>query len=193
MDDHAEAAGITIETWTGDAARSLAPVVCSLYEAVFSLPPFSGDDAEFANQRAYYPALTERPGFRLTTAKADGQYIGFGYGYLLPADSRWWKGLAEPVSDEFAHETGQRTFVIIDYGVLREWRGHGIGHAVHDKLLAASGAERATLSVQPKAEQTQAIYRRWGWRKVSFKEMDPPVPAPVFDILVLGTMPQLRS
>jgi ribosomal protein S18 acetylase RimI-like enzyme len=192
MDDHAESVGVTVETCDGEAARSLAPVVCSLYQAVFSLPPFSGDEAEFANQRSYYPALTERPGFRLTTAKADDQYIGFGYGYLLPGDTRWWKGLAEPVSDDFARETGQRTFVVIDYGVLRECRGRGVGHAIHDELLAASGAERATLSVQPKAEQTQAIYRRWGWRKVSFKEMNPPVPAPVFDILALEAMPPLR-
>lgn len=193
MDNDVVAADLMVETCTADAARSLAPVVCSLYEAVFSLPPFSGDSAEFANQRAYYPALTERPGFQLTTAQANGEYTGFGYGYLLPADTRWWKGLAEPVSDEFARETGRRTFALIDYGVLPEWRGHGIGHAIHDKLLAASGAERATLSVQPKAEQTQAIYRRWGWRKASFKEMDPPIPAPVFDILVLETMPSLRS
>jgi hypothetical protein len=45
------------------------------------------------------------------------------------------------------------------------------------------------LSVQPKATDTQAIYRRWGWRKVGHKDMDPPVPAPVFDILVLERMP----
>jgi GNAT superfamily N-acetyltransferase len=185
------AAGVSIETRIGEAARLLAPVVCGLYEAVFSLPPFNGNEAEFANQRAYYPTPTDRPGFRLTTARADDGYVGFGYGYPLSADTRWWKGLAEPVSDEFAHETGHRTFAIIDYGVLPDWRGHGIGRAIHDELLGGSDAKRATLSVQPKAEQTQEIYRRWGWRKVSFKEMDPPIPAPVFDILVLDALPSL--
>lgn len=156
---------------------------------MFSLPPFSGDAAEFENQRRYYPAMTGRPGFRLTVARVDHQYVGFGYGYLLPADTHWWQGLAEPVSEDLARETGHRTFAIIDYGVLSDWRGRGVGHAIHDKLLAGCGAERAALSVQPKAEETQAIYWRWGWRKVSSIEMDPPVPAPVFGILVLDVLP----
>jgi ribosomal protein S18 acetylase RimI-like enzyme len=193
MDSPARAAaGIGIESRGGDEARGLADVVSGLYQAVFSLPPFSGDDAEFANQRSYYPVMTERPGFRLTTARAGNERVGFGYGFLLPPDTRWWSGLADPVSGEFAQEDGHRTFALIDFGVLPAWRGHGVGRAIHDELLAGSGARRATLSVQPKAAETQEIYRRWGWRKVSSREMDPPVPAPVFDILVLEAMPVTR-
>ncbi len=192
MDSHAQPPGIVIESWRGHEARGLADVVCGLYQAVFSLPPFSGDDAEFANQRSYYPAMTTRPGFRLTTARAGDEHAGFGYGFPLPADTRWWTGLADPVSEEFAQEDGHRTYALIDYGVLPAWRGRGIGRAIHDELLTGSGAQRATLSVQPKAARTLEIYRRWGWRKVSSRKMDPPVPAPVFDILVLETMPLRR-
>lgn len=192
MDSHADPAGIVVESFGGDEARGLADVVSGLYQAVFSLPPFSGDEAEFANQRSYFPAMTARPGFRLTTAKAGDEYAGFGYGFLLPADTRWWTGLDDPVGAEFAREDGQRTFALIDYGVLPACSGRGIGRAIHDALLAGSGARRATLSVQPKAVETQEIYRRWGWRKVSSKTMDPPVPAPVFDILVLEAMPVTR-
>jgi hypothetical protein len=163
-----------------------------MYEAVFSLPPFDGDAAEFANQRSYYPRMTRRSGFRLATARIGDQYVGFGYGFPLPADTQWWSGLTKPVSGEFACEDGHRTFALIDYGVLPAWRGNGVGRAVHDEVLVGSGAERATLSVQPKAVETQAIYRHWGWRKVASKEMDPPVPAPVFDILVLEAMPPVR-
>lgn len=192
MDSHAEPPRPVIESFGGVDARGLADVVSGLYQAVFSLSPFSGDDAEFANQRSYYQAMTERPGFRLTTARAGDKHVGFGYGFLLPADTRWWSGLAAPVGEEFAREDGTRTFVLIDYGVLPPWRGRGVGRAIHDELLAGSGARRATLSVQPKAVRTQEIYRRWGWRNVSVKKMDPPVPAPVFDILLLETMPVRR-
>ena len=192
MDRNAPPPEIVIESWRGDEARGLADVVSGLYQAVFSLPPFSGDAAEFANQRSYFPAMTGRPGFRLTTARAGNEHVAFGYGFLLPADTRWWTGLDDPVSEEFAREDGHRTFALIDYGVLAAWRGRGIGRAVHEKLLAGSGARRATLSVQPKAAETQEIYRRWGWRTVSSKTMDPPVPAPVFDILVLEQMPVTR-
>ena len=192
MDTRAVPPEIIIESWRGDDARALAAAVSGLYQAVFSLPPFNGDEAEFAGQRSYFPAMTERPGFRLTTARAGEEHAGFGYGFLLPADTRWWAGLDDPVSEEFAREDGRRTFALIDYGVLPAWRGRGIGRAVHDELLAGSGALRATLSVQPKAVRTQEIYRRWGWRAVSSKTMDPPVPAPVFDILVLEQMPVRR-
>jgi len=184
--------GVAVKTFDGDEARTLSGIVSDMYRAVFSLPPFNGDDAEFANQRSYFPSLTTRAGFRLATARAEDAYAGFGYGFLLPAGTHWWTGLAEPVSAEFAREDGHRTFALIDYGVLPGWRGRGVGRAIHDELLGGSGAERATLSVQPKATETQAIYRQWGWRKVSYKEMDPPVPAPVFDILVLEKMPAKR-
>ncbi len=82
MDSPARMPGIVIESRGGDEARGLADVVSGLYQAVFSLPPFSGDDAEFANQRSYFPAMTARPGFRLTTARAGDEHVGFGYGFL---------------------------------------------------------------------------------------------------------------
>ena len=184
--------GAAIETFDGDEARTLCGIVSDMYRAVFSLPPFSGDDAEFANQRSTFPGFTTRAGFRLAMARAEDAYAGFGYGFLLPADTDWWTGLAEPVSAEFAREDGHRTFALINYGVLPGWRGRGLGRAIHDDLLGGSGAQRATLSAQPKATETQAIYRQWGWRKVSYTEMDLPVPAPVFDILVLEKMPAKR-
>ncbi|MER5625259.1 GNAT family N-acetyltransferase [Streptosporangium sp. NPDC002544] len=183
---------VTIETRGHRESLALTGTVCDLYQAVFSLPPFNGNRAEFANQRSYLPRLMDRPGFRLTTARSGPEFVGFGYGYLLPADAGWWTGLAEPVDEEFAAETGTRTFAIIDYGVLPGWRGLGVGHRIHDELIAGSGAERATLSVQPRAARTRAIYRRWGWRKVSHKLLDPPIPAPVFDILVLEKIPTAR-
>ncbi|MGW0592266.1 GNAT family N-acetyltransferase [Streptosporangium sp. NPDC002607] len=183
---------VTIETRGHRESLALTGTVCDLYQAVFSLPPFNGNRAEFANQRSYFPHLMDQPGFRLTTARSGPDFVGFGYGYLLPADARWWTGLAEPVDEEFATETGTRTFAIIDYGVLPGWRGLGVGHRIHDELIAGSGAERATLSVQPRAARTRAIYRRWGWRKVSHKLLDPPIPAPVFDILVLEKIPTAR-
>jgi GNAT superfamily N-acetyltransferase len=161
-----------------------------MYEAVFREPPFNGDEKEFAGQRDYYPRMTERPGYRLATAAVDGRYVGFGYGYLLPADTRRWERLDEPVDPEMARETGRRTFALIDFGVLPGWQGRGIGRAIHDELLGSSGAERATLSVQPKALQTHEIYRRWGWRRVAHITMDPPVPFPEFDILLLDAIPR---
>jgi ribosomal protein S18 acetylase RimI-like enzyme len=91
----------------------------------------------------------------------------------------------EPLDAAFTRETGTRTFAVIDYGVLPAFRGRGVGRLVHDELLGGSGAVRASLAVRPTATDTQAIYRRWGWRRVGHEVMDPPVPSAEFDILVL--------
>jgi hypothetical protein len=58
MDDRVTAAGVSIEAHAAAEARELAAVVCGLYEAVFSLPPFSGDEGGFAGQRSNYPGMT---------------------------------------------------------------------------------------------------------------------------------------
>jgi len=179
-----------IRTWRDEAARGLADVVCDLYEQVFREPPFNGTADEFAGQREYYPEMSRRQGYRLTTAQVDGEWVGFGYGYLLPSDSRWWDRLDEPVTGEMAREDGHRTFALIDFGVLPTRQGSGIGHAIHDELLGGSGAERATLTVQPKATRTLETYRRWEWTKVGHLTNDPSSPFPEFDVLLLDPMPK---
>jgi hypothetical protein len=164
-------------------------VISELYEKVFSLPPFHGIAERFAEQRSYYPEATCQPGFRLVTARTEGAYVGFGYGFPLPKTSRWWISLADPPDAEFARETGTRTFYFVDFGVLPAQRSAGVGRRIHDRLLAGSGTDRATLAVEPVAEATQALYRRWGWRKVSQRHLSPPMPAPTLDVFVLETMP----
>ncbi len=189
--------GAVIESFGSNDVGRLEAEVAALYAAVFSLPPFNAGEAAIAGQQAYFPELATRPGFRLVMARTDPSletegrrgYLAFGYGYLLPAGSAWWRGIVEPLEDEFTTETGSRTFAVIDYGVLPQSRGRGIGRLVHDELLGGSGAERATLSVRPTATETQAIYRHWGWRRVGHEVMDPPVPSPEFDIFVLDKLP----
>jgi ribosomal protein S18 acetylase RimI-like enzyme len=182
---------VRIESHGSDSARSLVAEVSGLYAAVFGLPPFNAGDDAIADQRDSFPKLTGRPGFRLVLARlaGTGRYVGFGYGFLLPVGSTWWRGVVEPLNAAFTAETGKRTFAVIDYGVLPDFRGRGIGRLVHDELLGGSGAERGTLAVRPTATETQAIYRRWGWRRVGHEVMDPPVPSPEFDILVLDELP----
>jgi GNAT superfamily N-acetyltransferase len=157
---------VVIELHSSEEARTLMTTVGDLYSAVFSLPPFLGNQDEFKNQRSYYMDMTLNTGFRLATAKRDDQYVGFAYGYLLRPDTGWWNGVSAALPDEFIRETGSRTFAIIDFGVLPGYRAAGVGKALHDAILSASGAERATLTVQAKAVATQSIYRHWGWRQI---------------------------
>ena len=182
---------VDIEVYGPDEAVSLVDVVNDLYRGAFAGPPFNADEVVVAHQRSYYPGVVARPGFRLVIARLDGVAAGFGFGYLLPEGSQWWSRIIEPLDEAFTRETGRRTFAVIDYGVLPAYRGTGVGRTVHDVLLAGSGAERSTLSVRPTAVDTKAIYFHWGWRRVGHQLMDPPIPSPEFDILVLERMPRL--
>lgn len=184
---------VVIEVHGAADAPMLLDVVSDLYRDVFAPPPFNATAETVLDQRGYFPKVAARPGFRLVLARFADRFVGFGYGYLLPADSRWWHGVVEALDDAFTQEDGSRTFAVIDYGVPPGARGLGIGRAVHDSLLGDSGAQRATLAVRPTATETQAIYRRWGWRKVGHEIMKPPSPSPVFDILVLETMPSMPT
>jgi GNAT superfamily N-acetyltransferase len=50
--------------------------------------------------------------------------------------------------------------------VLAEWRGRGIGQALHDRLSAESTEPLAHLTVQADAIGAQKAYRSWGWVRV---------------------------
>ncbi|HVB42953.1 MAG TPA: GNAT family N-acetyltransferase [Streptosporangiaceae bacterium] len=183
----------TVQTHTPAAALDLAPTVCRLYRDVFSLPPFLGDEDEFQNQHSYYHDMLQRPGFLLTTAQDGNQPIGFSYGYLLPQDTTWWRNLSAKLPAEFTHETGQRTFALIDFGVIPGHRGKGIGRAIEQATLKQTHAERATLTVQRKASDTQQIYLHWGWQNVGEKEGNLGGRPVVFDVYALTLTDPARS
>lgn len=145
-------------------ARELAEEVGDAYRAAFGAAPNNEGPEQFVHQQASYVTLLGRRGFRLATARREGRLVGFAYGALLLPDTRWWDGMLEPLDTEFTAETGQRTFALIDMGVVPDERGRGVGRAVHDAVLAGCPARRATLAVEPRLESNQRLYRSWGWR-----------------------------
>ena len=158
---------ISVRLASPEETDRLGDTIGSLYRSVFSQEPFLGTEDEFVEQRASFDELALQPGFQLAVALDGERYVGFAYGFLLLPGSTWWDDIAEELSREFTTETGSRTFALLDFGVLPAYRGTGTGRSLHDCVLAASGAQRATLTVQVKAPETQAIYRHWGWHRVA--------------------------
>jgi ribosomal protein S18 acetylase RimI-like enzyme len=182
---------ITVGLATRERAHELLDSICDLYDEVFSAPPFRWTDEESGHHRRMLTSLLVEPTFGLVTAEADGQLVGFTYGYTLPPKTRWWDGFQEPVPAELTKEREGRTFALIDLAVQREWRGQGIGRQLVDALLSVRGEERATLCVQPPATDAQAFYGRLGWQKIGRKHMPAGAVSPSFDVYVveLGTKP----
>lgn len=172
-----------------DAERLFEPI-CILYDQVFSQPPFRWTDEESQHHRELFASLMNEPTFGIATAEASQQLVGFAYGYQLRPDTRWWQNFLEAVPDDIAREWPGRTFALIDLAVDETWRGQGLGRKLTDALLTGRTEQRATLSVQPTATDTQAFYVHLGWRKVGRKEMPPGIVSPFFDIYVAEIEPQ---
>lgn len=153
-----------------EQASGLATDISRLYRAVFSLPPFLGSEDEFQGQEAYYHQMRQNAGFQLAVAKVAGDLVGFVYGFPLPPSTGWWKAVSSGLSEEDVREDGRRTFAIIDFGVLPQYRGIGTGRMLHDLILSASQADRATLTVQEVARETRVVYDRWGWIDIGSKD-----------------------
>ncbi|MFG3268494.1 GNAT family N-acetyltransferase [Streptomyces bobili] len=179
-------AEVTYERYEGPEAAGQLDAFLPAYEEVYADPPYCegpSDVAEFIEH--YRRQLDTRPGFRLVLARDAGEVVGFTYGYRLPADTGWWGNLLEPMPAEFARETGERTFAVIELAVRKPWRRRGIAAGLHALLLGGLAVERVTLTMRPEPEAApaQSAYAAWDYRKVG--ESHPWPEAPVYDAMVL--------
>lgn len=166
------------------AAGELIEEITDLYGTVYAEAPYlegPDDVADFRDRQ--FPARLQHKGFRLVTARADGQLVGFVFGHTLPADARWWSGLLKPAPAELVEETGERTFAVIELVVREDWRRKGVAGRMMAALLGGRHEERATLLVRPDAPAAAAAYEAWGWQRVG--PLRPWDTAPLYDAMVL--------
>jgi len=146
-------------------------------------------DDPFYSEDRYRQQITghmKSPGWEMVTATVGqgGELAGYIYGTPLPAGTGRWRGLTNPLPDDFINETGHRTFAIAELLVREPWRGQGFARRLHDELLDHRPEERARLLVLPENSTAQAIYAHWGWHKVA--TLRPGwESAPAFDVLIL--------
>ncbi|MEU5425993.1 GNAT family N-acetyltransferase [Streptomyces olivoreticuli] len=177
---------VTYERWDGAEAAHQLDRFLSAYEEVYVEPPYCEGPRDVAEFIERFRRQAQRPGFRLVLALDSGtETLGFAFGYLLPADTRWWEGLFEPQPDHFTQETGKRTFVIIELAVRKPWRRRGMATELHARLLEGLEAERVTLTMRPEPEaaSAQVAYANWGYRKIG--RTQPWDEAPVYDSMIL--------
>jgi GNAT superfamily N-acetyltransferase len=182
----------TFRAGTADLATLHLDAICAVYDDVFSQPPFFWRDDESGLHRERLGQLLTDTTFGITVAFMQQQLVGFAYGFTLPATTQRWSHLTEPLPDDTTREWPGRTFMLFDFAVLPRARGHNVGKTLHHILLAGRGEQRATLTVQPAATETEAIYQHWGWRQVGQMEGGPTAAAPVFDVYLRDALDDLR-
>jgi ribosomal protein S18 acetylase RimI-like enzyme len=177
--------GVQLALGNANTARALHDPICALYDEVFSAPPFHPKPDASQQHRRRLEDLLAGPWFGVTTATVNDELIGFAYGNRLAPTTKWWQGFLAPVPDELTAEREGRTFAVIELAVRADWRRHGVGRQLREVLLSSRGEERATLSVQPLAEESQTFYRRLGWQCVGRVVGVAGETAPFYDIYVL--------
>ncbi len=178
--------GLTLVHQDGAQALAVAHELGGLYAEVYRGTPQETDPfysaARFAER---LPGYARAPGFRLVVAREGGALVGYAFGYRLPAGSRWWEGLVDPVPDGFTEESGHRTFALCELHVRADWRGKGLASRLHAELLKVD-AERATVLVR-QDNPALNIYTHWGYEQVG--RLQPYADSPVFAALVLLMRP----
>ncbi|WP_436528447.1 GNAT family N-acetyltransferase [Actinoplanes sp. HUAS TT8] len=181
-----------VHSGNADLAAAYLDAICAVYDDVFSRPPFFWRDDESLLHRERLDQLLTDATFGITVAFADQDLVGFAYGFTLPPTTQRWSSLTEPLPDETTQEWPGRTFMLFDFAVLPTARGYRVGKTLHDQLLASRVEQRATLTVQPTAADTKAIYQHWGWRQVGQMEGGPTAAAPMFDVYLRDSLDDLR-
>ena len=172
--------GVQLRHRNAEEATDILDQLVSLYLEVYA------GGGEFHSEDRYRCQLDlhmRRVGWELVTAEVDGSLVGYIYGFPLPAETRWWEGIHDPVPPGFTDEDGTRTFAISELIVHPGRRRRGIAATLHDELLAARKERRTTLLARPDNVAAQTAYRSWGYTKVA--TLRPRWEnAPTFDALV---------
>ena len=125
---------------------------------------------------------TSAPHWEAVVGEADGQVVGYAYGYTLRAGKSWWTALRTPVDDSLTEETGSRTFGLAEIMVKVPWRKTGTARTIHDELISHRTEERAALLVERAHPRVRALYERWGYQW--FGEILPFPDAPLYDAMI---------
>jgi ribosomal protein S18 acetylase RimI-like enzyme len=141
---------------------SLEPLWVAVHRAhVASMPelaPYVNDAETWAEHRALYAQVFEKPDTVLLLAFDADALIGYALGHVVAVEETW-------ISDTW--RTGPRIAEVETLSVLPEYRGQGIGTALMDALdreIAALGIQDVIVGALAGNEDALRLYRRRGFR-----------------------------
>ncbi|WP_170322437.1 GNAT family N-acetyltransferase [Acrocarpospora macrocephala] len=137
------------------SAAALLPAVADVGGQVFTRAPWREPLFQARSVAARLHADLARPGFVLAVACVADELVGFGYGHRC---SSLAVAADLPCGEDFT---------LKELGVLPAHWGKGVGAALHDRVLTASGAGPCWLVTDPRATAAIGLYRRRGWQAVA--------------------------
>ena len=158
--------------------NQVAASIADLCHRVFSEPPYAGINRDGLEERlrrlSAYPQFDGR-----VALDEEGRLLGFAYGWLSQPGQWWHDQLRALLDPTDAERWLGNCFEFVELAVGAEFRGQGVGGALHDSLLGAQSQRTAILSVNPQARPAYNLYLSRGWRIVVepafFREGSPAV------------------
>ena len=148
--------GVDVLTWTGREFAGRVDEAMQIYVQAMEYPRHAGAQRAVTARRH-----ARNEGFACRAAiTADGQFVGFGYGYTT-MPGQWWHDLVRrAMTAQMAADWLTDSFELSELHVLPEYQGCGIGRDLMHQL-AGSIPHRAVLLSTPDAD-TRAfrMYRR---------------------------------
>ncbi|HVS68948.1 MAG TPA: GNAT family N-acetyltransferase [Mycobacteriales bacterium] len=151
-----------------DAARmrALAGPAASVYGAAMARSP------EVVVQRrdiiaghTAYPGFIGAAAFDIDEADvaAEGELVGFGYGYL-GASGQWWHDtVAHALGRDGAKRWLRDGFELAELHVLPGYQGGGLGRHLLTDVLSRTTARHAVLSTPDTESPARLLYRSYGF------------------------------
>ncbi|WP_018545372.1 GNAT family N-acetyltransferase [Streptomyces sp. LaPpAH-108] len=124
-----------------------------------------------------------RDDFVLIAAYAQGQIVGFGYGFRC-TPTYWYGEQLLPAITPAARDTDSLAG-ICELAVRTSWQGQGVGSRIHTALLETLRAEWVSLLVMPGDGPARRLYDRLGYQYAGPYSASPD--GPTLDLLLLRT------
>ena len=156
--------GVNFEEIAELDSNSLLDDIVSLYSRIWDSSMFRQSQKDAETFGITLGKHSSREGFKLCTARdADGELIGFAYGYRGMPDQWWYRNVSRFFLTHEIDEWMLDYFEFVELGVGPEYRGSGIGTALHNMLLDNLPYRTAMLSTQTENTSAIRLYEKMKW------------------------------
>jgi GNAT superfamily N-acetyltransferase len=138
--------------------------VLKVYSQALMPPPYNKSIADVQMFASIFENHFDRDGFRMFVARADGDVVGFAYGFASRPGGWWRDQVAEALGPRLSVEWLEDCFEFTELAVRPRYEGGGIGSALHDALLDGIEARTAMLSTLQQETRGLRLYERKGWQ-----------------------------
>lgn len=140
--------------------------VLSVYRPVHSRPPYSETEEQFEAFKKSWRSKVGKEGFVFLSARnEEGKLIGFSFGWKSVSGGKFNTRVKEALSKN-ADFWLSDCFELVDFAVLPQYRGRGIGKTLFTKLFDYVDFKTALLQTHLEDTAASKIYLKNNWEIV---------------------------